>query len=96
MDPNDEQVPELVSRTGSQGLVRRRLTAEEFQGLAEVPPEVEWFANLTNANTRRAYRVDVGQFMDFAGIRWPEEFRLVTRAHVIALELLSIRRTKNS
>jgi integrase/recombinase XerD len=24
----------------------RALTAKEFQGLADVPPEVEWFANL--------------------------------------------------
>jgi hypothetical protein len=26
-----------------------------FQRLAELPPEVEWFTNITNANTRRAY-----------------------------------------
>ena len=24
----------------------RRLTAAEFQGLAELPPEAEWFANI--------------------------------------------------
>ena len=35
--------------------VSRMLTAAEFQKLADVPPEVEWFANLTNAHTRRAY-----------------------------------------
>ena len=29
--------------------VNRALTAKEFQGLADVPPEVEWFANLGNA-----------------------------------------------
>jgi len=63
---------------------RRRLTAAEFLELAEVPPEVEWFANLDNPNTRRAYRVDVADFMEFAGIAEPGEFRLVTRAHVIA------------
>ncbi len=28
------------------------LTVTQFQHLAEVPPEIEWFANLTNANTR--------------------------------------------
>lgn len=33
----------------------RLLTAEAFQRLADVPPEVEWFANLTNRCTRRAY-----------------------------------------
>jgi len=33
----------------------RLLTAAEFHRLADVPPEVEWFANLTNPQTRRAY-----------------------------------------
>jgi Phage integrase, N-terminal SAM-like domain/Phage integrase family len=60
------------------------LRAAEFQKLADVPPEVEWFANLTNANTRRAYENAVKDFMRFAGIARPEEFRTVTRAHVIA------------
>ena len=60
------------------------LTAAEFQKLADVPPEVEWFANLTNAHTRRAYESAVTDFMRFAGIARPEEFRTVTRAHVIA------------
>ncbi len=62
----------------------RRLTAWEFQALADVPPEVEWFANIENPNTRRAYQNDVRQFMAFAGIRQPEEFRQVKRAHLIA------------
>lgn len=62
----------------------RTLTADEFRHLADVPPGVEWFANLTNPRTRRAYRVDIEDFSEFAGIRRPEEFRLVVRAHVIA------------
>lgn len=62
----------------------RRLTDEQFQGLADVPPEVEWFANLDNARTRRAYEIDVKDFAAFVGIHRPEEFRIVTRAHVIA------------
>lgn len=62
----------------------RRLTASEFQSLAEIPPEVEWFANIENANTRRAYRNDVEEFMLFAGILKPDEFRLVRRSHLIA------------
>ena len=33
----------------------RLLTAAEFQNLAELPLEVEWFASLSNPNTRRAY-----------------------------------------
>jgi integrase/recombinase XerD len=64
--------------------VSRMLRAAEFQKLADVPPEVEWFANLTNAHTRRAYENAVKDFMRFVGIVRPEEFRTVTRAHVIA------------
>lgn len=64
--------------------VDRLLTAAAFQQLADVPPAVEWFANLTNRHTRRAYENAVKDFMGFAGIRRPEEFRVVTRAHVIA------------
>jgi integrase/recombinase XerD len=62
----------------------RLLTAAEFQKLADVPPEVEWFANLGNHHTRRAYENAVKDFMRFAGIQRPEEFRIVTRAHLIA------------
>jgi integrase/recombinase XerD len=62
----------------------RLLTAAEFHRLADVPPEVEWFANLSNPSTRRAYQNAVRDFMRFIGIRKPEEFRAVTRAHIIA------------
>ena len=62
----------------------RLLTAAEFHRLADVPPEVEWFANLSNPSTRRAYEHAVGDFMRFVGIAQPEEFRTVTRAHIIA------------
>jgi integrase/recombinase XerD len=63
---------------------KRALTAKEFQGLADVPPEVEWFANLGNKETRRAYENALKDFMNFTGIQNPEEFRIVTRAHIIA------------
>ncbi len=43
----------------------RRLTAAEFQGLVEVPPELEWFANITNERTRSAYRTDLQDFQRF-------------------------------
>ena len=65
-------------------LDRRSLTAAEFLGLAEVPPELEWFANIRNERTRRAYQQDVRDFTAFVGIERPEEFRVVTRAHLIA------------
>ncbi len=65
-------------------LDRRSLTAAEFLGLAEVPPELEWFANIRNERTRRAYQQDVRDFTAFVGIERPQEFRVVTRAHLIA------------
>ncbi len=74
----DDQLPTEIEPTS------RLLTAAEFQKLADVPPEVEWFANLANPHTRRAYENAVKDFMRFAGIRRPEEFRIVTRAHLIA------------
>ena len=73
-----EQLPVPTTPTS------RLLTAARFQQLAEVPAEVEWFANLGNKSTRRAYENALQDFMGFAGIVRPEEFRTVTRAHVIA------------
>jgi integrase/recombinase XerD len=52
--------------------------------LADVPPEIEWFANITNPRTRRAYQNDLKDFMRFMSITDPEVFRVVTRAHLIA------------
>src|ERR1700691_1694782 len=65
-------------------LPRRALTSAEFSQLEDVPPETEWFANIDNAHTRRAYRNDLKEFMAFTGLRIPIELRLITRAHVIA------------
>jgi integrase/recombinase XerD len=62
----------------------RLLTSAEFQRLAEVPAEIEWFKNIRNAHTKRAYQNAIKDFMLFTGIKRPEEFRLVTPAHVIA------------
>src|SRR6516162_4265261 len=68
----------------SAAVERSALTRAQFGQLAEVPAELEWLANITNSKTRRAYKIDVGEFSGFAGLRGPVEFRLVTRAHVIA------------
>ena len=62
----------------------RSLTAAQYGALADVPPEIEWLANITNPKTRRAYKNDVSEFSAFTGLRRPEELRTVTRAHVIA------------
>jgi site-specific recombinase XerD len=74
----------VVSGGLARGAGRRALTALEFQGLAAVPAEAEWFANIDNPRTRRAYRIDIHEFMGFVQIGRPEEFRTVTRAHVLA------------
>jgi site-specific recombinase XerD len=62
----------------------RLLTRPEFQGLSEIPAEAEWFANIENQQTKRAYRTDIRDFCSFVGLQRAEDMRLVTRAHVIA------------
>lgn len=74
----------LIPAAPPPALPGRALTAAEFRGLAAVPPELEWFANISNPRTRRAYWQDVQDFTAFVGIARPEEFRTVTRAHLIA------------
>ena len=59
-------------------------TAAQFHALADVPAAVEWFANIRNPKIWKAYKVDVGEFSKFVCIENPKEFRIVTRAHVIA------------
>lgn len=61
-----------------------RLSAAEFLGLSNMPSAAEWFANLDNPRTRRAYQGDIRDFCSFVGIHGPEQFREVTRAHVLA------------
>jgi hypothetical protein len=53
---------------------RGLLTRKEFHQLAEVPPELEWFANIDNARTRRAYQIDLKDFMSFVGITTLQTF----------------------
>lgn len=60
------------------------LTAAQFHQLADVPPELTWLANIDNLQTRRAYQVDLTEFMAFTGIDQPKQFRIVTRAHMLA------------
>jgi hypothetical protein len=64
--------------------IERRLRAVQFQELAEVPATAEWFANLDNPRTRKAYQGDLSDFCQFIGLNGPEQFRDVTRAHVLA------------
>lgn len=78
------------SEAAGVGIIEREsiLTAAQFLTLADVPPEGEWFANITNPNTRRAYRNDVGDFMRFVGVTKSLQFRLVQRSHLIAWRAL--------
>ena len=71
-------LPTIIERT------KRALTPAEYQKLADVPPELEWFANIDNPKTRRAYKIDLEDFTGFAGIHSPDAMRTVTRAHVLA------------
>jgi hypothetical protein len=77
---DDDAEPGSIAVSGTE----RRLSRAEFQGLGDMPPELEWFANLDNPRTRRAYRNDVKEFTAFASVERPEEMRQVTRAHLIA------------
>jgi hypothetical protein len=80
----------ILKSTGERRASSRNLSLKSapdrrrFQKLADVPPEIEWFANITNPSTRRAYEAAIQDFMRFTGINRPKEFRTVTRAHVIA------------
>jgi hypothetical protein len=39
-----------------------------------MPPELEWFVNIANDQTRRAYKNDVKEFSGFVGIESPVNF----------------------
>ena len=97
LDQDDDIDKKAVVSVGEprqvQPAAASRLTREEFQGLADVPPEVEWFANIRNKNTKRAYGHDVKEFARFVGVSRPEDFRLVTRAHIMPGEPSSKRRS---
>lgn len=60
------------------------LTPKQFENLSDVPPKLEWLANITNEKTRRAYKTDASEFSLFTGIQNSAELRTITRAHVIA------------
>lgn len=72
---------QLISRSEH---AAQALTPEEFYQLRDLPPEAEWFANIDNPNTRRAYRNDVRDFLIFSGLTGTAQLREVTRVHVIA------------
>jgi integrase/recombinase XerD len=61
------------------------LSPAEYAALADVPPELEWLANITNAKTRRFYQRDVAEFYLFSRLSEPMQLRTVARAcHCLA------------
>ena len=66
------------------GLMEKtNLSPQQFPALSDIPPEMEWLANIDSEQTKRAYLSDIKQFLAFTGIEW-YELRHITRAHVIA------------
>lgn len=49
-----------------------------------MPAVVEWCANIDNPRTRRAYQGDLEDFCSCVGLATADEFRMVTRAHMLA------------
>jgi len=72
-------VNELVSIHSEQ-----TLTPDQYRDLADIPPELEWLANITNPKTRRFYKSDVAEFITYTGLVNHTALRSVVRAHVIA------------
>src|ERR1700744_4244097 len=63
---------------------KKNLTRAQFEQLADVPPEDEWLANITNLKTRRAYKEDVREFIGFTGLNDYMGLRSVVRSHIIS------------
>ncbi len=75
---------DLIQRTNAVTVTPLRLTPEQYVGLAEVPPESEWLNNIENLKTRRAYKIDIADFIAFTGITSSAGLRTVARSHIIA------------
>jgi hypothetical protein len=56
MDEGDVTIAQLITQNSPAlpATSKRLLTNKDFARLADVPPEIEWFANLGNSQTRRA------------------------------------------
>src|SRR5215472_6926571 len=59
-------------------VLRQALTPAQFGDLAELPPELEWLANLTNPKTRRAHKY---RHRRIHRLRRPRRYRGVARRH---------------
>lgn len=59
-------------------------TKQALEALAAIPEEALWLEAHRSPSTRSAYRNDVAGFVEFLGIRTPDELRLADRAAVLA------------
>lgn len=75
-NPSHESLEQFPTTEQSSVVVlgRRRLTATEFQGLAEVPAAAECFVNLDNPRTCRTYQGDIQDICSYLG--WGYRVRL--------------------
>ena len=57
----------------------------EYHVLNNVPPESEWLKDYQNRSkqTSRGYKFDLEEFKKFMGIEIPDDYRKITRKHVI-------------
>jgi hypothetical protein len=65
------QMIEAEAEIERQALGNAPVVLSVYGQLADVPPELEWLANITNAKTRSAYRNDVAEFSAFTRLRRP-------------------------
>ncbi len=66
--------------SGPISLHRKNLTPAQYGDLADVRPEVEWLANITDKKTRRAYKLDASEFSAITGLKETVQLRTNTRA----------------
>ena len=81
MTKGTSSVPVAVSESVKR---EKALTATRHHQLADVPHALTWFANIDNLQTRRAYQSDLRKSMIFTRITISDQFRVVTRAHLLA------------
>lgn len=70
----------MNKRTTVVQATQNRLSEVQFQQLHAMPATVEWFANINNPQTSRAYQGNIADFCSFVGIHVhePAQFQAVT------------------
>ena len=61
------------------------ISDKQYHTLSKMPSETEWLDNLSikSKGTARIYSFSINEFKEFVGIKKPEEFRLVTKKHIL-------------